>query len=134
MPALPVNIQGGSAVDQQRIRDTYIIAGSRLSSITDLKLREKIRRRMFLASVFIHTECPPYLYGWNNWITLFGFKFAAEEEIHICIKNIPDNNLLADVLLHEWAHSCCWQHGDGGGVPIDSGFHRGHIRDREGHK
>jgi len=26
---------------------------------------------------------------------------------------------IGNVVIHEWAHSCGWEHGDGGGVPLD---------------
>jgi hypothetical protein len=28
---------------------------------------------------------------------------------------------LADLVLHEWAHNCGWSHGEGKGVPCNSG-------------
>lgn len=40
--------------------------------------------------------------------------------IHFCVNNFRAVNI-GDLAVHEWAHSCCWDHGDGKGVPGNSG-------------
>ena len=45
-------------------------------------------------------------------------------DAHLCPGNwtygVPQG-YLADLVLHEWAHNCGWSHGEGKGVPCNSG-------------
>ena len=56
--------------------------------------------------------------GWQSPI------FSGNNEITLCLsshKEIDSINQWGCVAMHEWAHSCGWEHGDGAGVPGDTG-------------
>ena len=57
--------------------------------------------------------------GYNRKLPLIVSRTA-----NLCPNNWPDYTPLPYVgqaVIHEWAHGCGWDHGDGGGVPIDPG-------------
>ncbi len=43
--------------------------------------------------------------------------------ITICTNNEDAIGLSGPAAIHEWAHSCGWDHTYGGGVPFDSGLY-----------
>ena len=119
---MPVTVQGGAAAQQARVRDAADEVVIRLWRITAGWLRACIQTHATRGTVILEDCEDPNLLGYNEWTMLFGYKLWAEDEIHICINNVGnDANLLADVMLHEWAHACCWDHGDDHGVPGDNG-------------
>jgi hypothetical protein len=50
----------------------------------------------------------------------------------ICMDNLTPKSLqpghLGEIIIHEWAHSCGWDHGDGQGVPRDRARLRGDAK------
>lgn len=85
------------------------------ATITDPALRGCISKRCKNAKIECESNCRSNLLGYNN-----SFLGIASSSIHICVGNCT-NNLFGPVAIHEWAHSCGWDHGDGGGVPGDGG-------------
>ncbi|NDB33708.1 MAG: hypothetical protein EB160_09860, partial [Nitrososphaeria archaeon] len=48
----------------------------------------------------------------------------SSKEIAICIDNLDtmnELNSLSDYIIHEFAHSCGWRHGQGKGIPFPDG-------------
>ncbi|ETX08466.1 hypothetical protein [Candidatus Entotheonella palauensis] len=120
---MPITVVGGSAADQQRVEDAADEVIIRLWQVTAGWLRARIQTRATTGTVILEECEDPLLLGDNVWHHyLWGLYTSKDEEIHICINNIGNNDdLLADVMLHEWAHSCCWSHGDNHGVPGNDG-------------
>lgn len=119
---MTITVSGGTPGDQARVKDAADEVIIRLWRVTPGWLRTCVKTKATRGKVIIETCEDKNLLGYNNWFKAFGYKLWAEDEIHICINNIgADDDLLADVMLHEWAHACCWGHGEGGGVPGDSG-------------
>lgn len=86
--------------------------------VTDPKLASCIKKRCEKAEIRCDwgRNCSPGDLGYNQ-VTL-GFR---SRNIYICAKNITNPNSLGAIAVHEWAHSCGWEHGDGKGVPGNSG-------------
>ena len=40
----------------------------------------------------------------------------------LCVNNIRNFGIVGQIAIHEWAHSCGWDHNDGGGVPGTNGY------------
>jgi hypothetical protein len=119
---MAITVVGGTAAEQGRVKDAADEVIVRLWRVTPGWLRTCIKTKATRGTVIIEQCEDSKLLGYNNWTMLFGHKLWAQDEIHICLNNIGANDdLLADVMLHEWAHSCCWDHGDGGGVPGNNG-------------
>jgi hypothetical protein len=117
-----ITVVGGTDADQTRVKDAADEVIFRLWQITAGWLRTCIKTKATRGKVIIENCERRNLLGYNKWKMYFGYKWRAEEEIHICINNIGANDdLLANVMLHEWAHACCWDHGDGQGVPGNNG-------------
>ena len=77
-----------------------------------------IRERAEAGKVICEYCEDPNRLGYNVWwgAVWKSYKVHAEEEIHLCVNNEEmalDDELLEDVMVHEWAHSCCWDHGMG---------------------
>lgn len=77
-----------------------------------------IRERAEKGTVICEYREDPHLLGYNVWHgpSWKNYKLSADEEIHLCVNHelvALDDALLEDVMVHEWAHSCCWQHGMG---------------------
>ena len=90
--------------------------------ITSRSLRKCVRNKLNNATIECHNCERPNLLGWNSWTTIFGVKLWASGTIHLCVNNNGNNaNRMRDVILHEFAHSCCWDHGEGQGVPGNNG-------------
>lgn len=119
MPVTVVN--GGDRTSE--IEDAARAVQRRLKEITSRGLRKCIRGRARSGRIECHICEDTDLYGINYWVVVNGSKQSAQIVIHLCLNNIPqgDPSLLEDILMHEWAHSCCWDHGDGDGVPGNSG-------------
>jgi hypothetical protein len=59
-------------------------------------------------------------WGFNEWRSIGPFVVWKSDDIHISLKNLANVNPihLENTLMHEWAHACCWHHGDDKGVPL----------------
>ena len=115
---MPITTDGGTAAQQQDVSNAANNVIANLGQITNDELRDCIRNKANNGTVEIEECDDAALLGWNTWIAVFGFKLWASGTIHVCINNHGNNaQLLRDTLMHEWAHSCCWDHGDGQGVP-----------------
>jgi hypothetical protein len=108
-----------------------------LNKITDEKLRNCIRKRLEkdgtirirrspTADNAIPSSSDCYTDhtrgGFNKYLRILGIP---SREIELCIDNLVElnqMNLLSDYILHEFAHSCGWDHGHGKGVPFPDGF------------
>ncbi|NIP62107.1 MAG: hypothetical protein GWN01_12000 [Nitrosopumilaceae archaeon] len=106
-----------------------------LEKITDEKLRECLRNRLenngtirIKRTYQEDDEKPnsddcytnPKLGGQNK--SYFGID---SKEITLCIdnlENLQELNSLSDYILHEFAHSCGWEHGENKGVPFPDGY------------
>jgi hypothetical protein len=88
------------------------------TTITDAELRSCIQQRCESAEIQCEDCKDRNLLGYNNWWWFLGWHKSST--IHFCVNNIRNANL-GDVAVHEWAHSCCWNHGDGKGVPGNDG-------------
>jgi hypothetical protein len=114
---------GGDCGDQtQRIVDGVRWAYWQLRDgkiVTDPGLRACIMDHMNNASLTCGGgSCSGAVNGYNDENLFF-----RSSNIVVCVPQVrtlstPDIGRLA---IHEWAHSCGWDHGDGKGVPGDSG-------------
>lgn len=88
-------------------------------NITDRGLQRCVNDKLARSGDIVVEACEDgRLLGWNVWRMFFGFKISASSTIHVCVSNHgEDDVLLAETLVHEFAHACCWDHGDGQGVP-----------------
>jgi hypothetical protein len=116
MPA----IHGGSAADQTQIQGEVRKVLSRLTTtITDADLQSGIRKKatgenvVFIGGGDCHTHVLAYHEQWT-----FGPFTIKSDDIHICLRNHRGAAKIDDTLIHEWAHTCGWEHGDGKGVPL----------------
>jgi|WetSurSiteA1Bulk_404760.scaffolds.fasta_scaffold01010_5 hypothetical protein len=92
--------------------------------ITDSSLCSCIHDRCANSTVICEDCSDSTILGYNNKWWFFGWH--KDDEIHLCINNIianADLSGLGEIAVHEWAHSCCWDEGDGKGVPGDSGYY-----------
>jgi hypothetical protein len=92
-----------------------------VSTISDLKLRQCLKRRCDKAKVICRSNddinCKDNTLAYN--VHFLGFRSPNG---NICIEKVPKGSVgLGFITLHEWAHSCGWDHGDGGGVPGNDG-------------
>ena len=97
------------------------------NTITDLKLRRCIQKSCNQGT--IKCDCASKASSEGG----FNSKFPGitNRTAHQCTESWPnytDPSYAAtwygQTSIHEWAHGCGWNHGDGGGVPNDPG--RGH--------
>ena len=110
-PGAPPN--WGSQMLQAGIR-----ACQRLPEIRDPKLRACMGRTCDSGTIKCLENCPKDKAGHTDFI-FFG---VVNRTSGICVNNwTPVAPFLSDVILHEFAHGCNWGHGQGGGVPGDSG-------------
>jgi len=94
------------------------------NTITDLKLRRCIQKSCNQGT--IKCDCASKANSEGG----FNSKWPGitNRTAHICTESWPnytDPSYAAtwygQASIHEWAHGCGWNHGDGGGVPIDPG-------------
>lgn len=116
------SIGGDCAEQTQRIVDGVRWAYWQLRDgkiVTDPGLRACIMDQMNNASLTCGGgSCNGAVNGYNDENLFF-----RSSNIVVCVPQVrllstPDIGRLA---IHEWAHSCGWDHGDGKGVPGDSG-------------
>ena len=129
---MPVFCNGKEDEIRQQVRDKC----ERLNQIiTDDKLRNCIKTRCENGKIkcckkgwrlFCIGSCCPCkeqdVLGYNRqyFFGLFKSRTAV-----LCIDNIRmwgKQNKIGEMVIHEWAHSCCWHHGENKGVPGDSGY------------
>lgn len=114
------NIDGGSHPQQANVQNAIDDALQRLArgEITGDSLRDCIRNRAQGSdTIYLETCDNPILLGYNRYIG-FGTVKIKSSDIHLCINNIERLGAsISGRLLHEWAHSCCWEHTDPGNVP-----------------
>jgi hypothetical protein len=85
------------------------------TTITDRKLAKCIKKRCKRPKVKCKDCCDPTECGHNNW----WFGIIPSRKIVICANTVTKN--FGTVAIHEWAHSCGWDEGEGKGVPGNDG-------------
>ncbi len=117
---MPV-IVNTSPAERARVENAITGLVSRLVQITDAGLRDCMRRRSQGRDRIVNAddECGENVLGYSQWRMIGPFVIWKSRDIHVCLRN---HGALAQVelentLMHEWAHSCCWRHGDSKGVP-----------------
>lgn len=110
-----------------------------LNQITDVKLRNCIKKKLEKDGTIRIRRTPvddhekPESHdcytnsnlGGQNKSFGFGKHRIYSNEITLCVDNLNEMdklNLLFDYILHEFAHSCGWEHGDCKGVPFPDGY------------
>jgi hypothetical protein len=120
-------IVGGTAGDQADIQQAINDVLSHLTTqITDDDLQRCIRAKATgNGKIFIGgDECYSNtgLRGYTTWTSLGPFTHHSND-VHLCLGNIRRQGTVPGAtLMHEWAHTCGWDHGDGKGVPTDGHF------------
>jgi len=111
----------GCGDEESRIRSEVIRACGNLDSvISDPELRECIRERCDKAE--IRCEEPAACDGDECAYTSCFLSVFCSSGVHLCTDNpSPACKKYGEIAVHEWAHSCGWDHGDGKGVPGDTG-------------
>ena len=100
---------------QQLIQQEADAACSDLNGITDPKLRSCLQKRCKSGKIKCSDNCKP---GRGGQAPNFGSTAT------LCLNNWPDWTTpfwVGQAITHEWAHTCGWNHGQGGGVPLDPG-------------
>jgi hypothetical protein len=113
-----------SAAEQAQIQNAINRMIARLpTEITDEDLRDCIRRKaQGRGRVINQSEAAAGHQtdlGFSEWRVIGPFVVWKSDDIHISLLNhaaLPPAEL-ENTLMHEWAHTCCWDHGDGKGVP-----------------
>ena len=108
-----------------------------LDVITDAKLRNCIRNRLEKSGKILIRRNPSTDKVHSNSDDCYKnseslgqhktFLIIHSKKITLCIENIIDmgyGNDVWQIILHEFAHSCGWSHGDEKGVPGQHGFER----------
>jgi RHS repeat-associated protein len=115
-PNQPAKLENLESVIQQQTEDRC----NNLQSITDPRLRACVQKSCDTGTIKCKASCPPDAgeYG-GKILGLFTSRTA-----NLCPNNWPDSNpewYVGAAVIHEWAHGCGWEHGQGGGVPLDPG-------------
>ena len=113
-----------SSAEQAQVRDAINEMIRRLPTrITDPDLRACIRRKAEGSGKVIcfsdTVEGHDSDLGYTEWVKIGPLVVWKSDDIHISLRNhstLPAEEL-ENTLMHEWAHSCCWDHGDDKGVP-----------------
>ena len=117
------SITGKCCGEEEKIRNSVTLSCEiDIFLITDLELRKCIKKRCDNAKVNCDNNCRPRLLGYNRQWALFGFVVYRSSTANVCVNNPKACNKYGRIAIHEWAHSCGWSHGDGKGVPGDSGY------------
>jgi len=138
---MTIKIKNSKGRFEQNVKDGIPVAIDNLDIITNDELRECLRDRLGKSgSIFIRrtpkednriqTDDDCYKgniehMGQNKAYLLFPWK--QKKEITLCVYNILEMGYMNDmwmIVMHEFAHSCGWNHGDGKGVPGNYGFTR----------
>jgi hypothetical protein len=119
------NIEGGNAAQQARVQNEINKVLAKLpTQIISVPL-ERCIKKMAHGDDTIYIggdECLlSDVLGFTTYYFSFGLKIKSSD-VHLCLSNIDRlGDDASATLMHEWAHTCCWEHGDGKGVP--SGGH-----------
>lgn len=114
-----ISVSGCCGDKESGIRTGASNACSSVSStITDAKLKACMEKRCREAKINCETCKDNRDLGSNTWY----LWTIPSKTISVCTNNPHLLNKLENVLLHEWAHSCGWDHYQGGGVPGQNGF------------
>ncbi len=87
-----------------------------LYRITDPKLRACVKKSCEKGKITCKEKCDPDAGGENRG-PILGMK---SRNAKLCPNNWPDYTPMGyagDTVIHEWAHGCGWDHGDGSGIP-----------------
>jgi RHS repeat-associated protein len=90
---------------------------SNLQRITNPKLRACIKKSCEKGKIKCKGKCDPDQGGFNLTWPIIG---KGKRDANLCPNNWPDYTPLAyagETVIHEWAHGCGWDEGEGGGVP-----------------
>lgn len=115
---MPFAIKGNCRGRTDAIRSAVTTRCANLGGVTDSTLRTCIQRRCEKATIQCKDCKDRNLLGYNNWYWFFGWRKSST--IHFCVNNFRAVSI-GDLAVHEWAHSCCWRHGDGKGIPGNNG-------------
>ena len=88
---------------------------SNTNSITDPRIRSCIQKRCKSGTIKCSDNCQAGRGGEAS-----GHGGTAT----LCLNNWPDWTTplyVGQAITHEWAHTCGWNHGQGGGIPLDPG-------------
>lgn len=94
------------------------------AGITDAKLRRCLNKSCDRGKILCRDDCAPTEGGYNIQRSIGSYQIVNRKAT-ICRNNLlspkPTPGYLGDAVIHEWAHGCRWQHGQGRGVPRDPG-------------
>ena len=93
------------------------------NNISNPPLMACVLKRCADATLECEKDCDPPTLGYNR-----SFLGIRSSTIHVCTNTAPPWKY-GEIAIHEWAHSCGWDHGEGSGVPGDSGVTD--IQDRD---
>jgi hypothetical protein len=87
--------------------------------VTDKSLASCIKERCNSGQVNCQTKssslyCDSETLGYN-----LGFGPIRDSSINLCVDTKGIEKTFAATAIHEWAHSCGWDHGGGKGIPGD---------------
>ncbi len=111
-PKQPPKLENLEQVIQQQT-DSWC---SDLAGITDAKLRSCIQKNCERGKIKCKDRCPADAGARSRE----KFLFIGSRTANLCPNNWPDYTSLEYVgssVIHEWAHGCGWDHGQGKGIP-----------------
>lgn len=113
------SIEGNCCKKKDEMKSSIQNACNALSSIiTDPDLRKCIQKRCDKGTIICKNDCKSGVAGYNRWY----FGLFPSSDINICSNNLSNlMHLVGSVAIHEWAHSCGWDHFQGKGVPGNNG-------------
>ncbi len=113
-------------VAERVMRNASIACVEKIKLIKNATLSDCILKRCLSNAKVIcnGTSCTPGIGGYNDWSGVASGAFIVpgvyipSPNVHICVPNTSWKRGATN-LLHELAHSCAWDHGNGDGVPHD---------------
>jgi RHS repeat-associated protein len=115
-PGQPPKLENLELVIQEQTDDWC----NNLNRISDGKLRSCIQKSCDKGKIKCKDKCDTDEGAWSRGKIFF----LGSRTANLCPNNWPDYTPLSyvgDAVIHEWAHGCGWNHGGGGGVPMNSG-------------
>ena len=105
---------------QQLIQQTADAACSNLNGITDPKLRSCLQKRCKSGKIKCSDNCP------QQQKPQAGNAPYSGNTATLCLDSVGTPSwstpqYFGGTIIHEWAHTCGWHHGQGEGVPHDPG-------------
>ena len=99
---------------------------TQLAKITDVPLRKCIGKSCAVGTVICRNNCQSDQLGGTTDVfgaTILNAFGGAIRSSKLCVNNWDKLTSagIGNVAIHEWAHGCGWLHGQGGGVPGNSG-------------